>query len=949
MTAPTPAAGGFDSFIFKLSTLEQSAAITNGCTQFLSPLGGPRLPGTSGVAGNSSGGPKGTEICVACGMQKTGLFWAENLVAPYPIGDASLSAEAARLIISAMAGNKTLETVVGVPGVPSKNPPGLLNNPWSSASAEAVPGFLAPPIGVVNDGLRRIVLWTNEGYNPMDNPGGSGGAACNPGGIPCFPSYRAVTMNMTLNISSWAVPATVTLVHNLVAAGSMGEVAGIALGASAPTGKPSLPAVSNAANAKASLVSSITAVTVAGGNYSTVTLSVPAFSVSALVAPIAPQAEIVLNATSDTQITAGLNVNTTNGTAPTMAVSTSVTAVHDATSVALMQFTIPATISAASTLTAVLELSVAAPPAQDMPLLVVGVNSTAAGAWAEASLSWSTAAFLTAGALPSATITSPAQNFVPVGPATGAAVAGHITVGASAVVGGVQRVDVTEYVRSVSGGTAAFALVRRMRQGGYFGNSGGSIPPDSLSGGAVVAFSTKEGGAGPMLRLMVSNAAPAGLPAPPPSPPQPPSAASSQSSPSPSPVLPPTPPPGPLPVATVSPSPLPPPPPPLPPLPPPSPMSQSPLPPSPLTPPSPPSPPLPPPSPMSPPPSPPPQLPPVPPSPPTPPSPPSPPSPPPPLVPSSVNFTVVFNASFSSLYNASVAQQTFFTGNFTAALRSFSPTAAVTILSVLPGSVLVAARAVFNSSDSVAPGACVVTGGADACSLLVKALSQNAATIFSPRALFNDTLVSVRNISTLVQGTPGAAPSSPPALALLPVSPLPPPPPLPPPFPPPANATAPAPPSTFGRLGQSKVIAILVGGGGGLVCLGLAACCWISRSRRGGFAQEGLMGVPSPMAGANPLYSGQGGGGVAMGTRGAALGAAAAQSYGQPPPYSAAGGAGGSYYGGAPAPPPRPPAGAYDYTAGGGAGAPASNPYSGNNPYADPYGGSGGARGGSYY
>ena len=525
---PCPAAPGFESYIFKFSTLEQSSAITTGCTKFLSPAGGPQLPGTSGVADASTCGPAGTTLCKACGMQKTGVFWADNLANPFPIGDSSLSAEGARLLFVSLVGNKTLETVTGVQGTWKNNAPGITNNPWSASSTEAAPATLSSPIGVVNDGFRRILLWVNEGYNPMDATPGAGTCPASGGAkIPCYPGYGAVANTITVDISAWSVPVTATLVHNVVAAGSMGEVAGISVGAATQAATPTRPATGNAANVGTStgctganacqssttpsgiaVPNSITAVTVANGNYATVTLTAPAFSVNQLVAPAVAQTETLLPAAGDTQIRAGANAGLTYGTATSMAVSTSATAVHDTTSVALVQFTIPGTVSAANTLTAVLELTITALPTADMPMLVVGIAPGQAGAWSESTLTWTLANFLTNGSLPATAITSPAGNFVPVGPVTGAAVAGHITVvAATAKVGDVQRVDVSEYLRTCSG-SAAFAIVRRIRYGPFFGNSGGSIAGDTLSGGASVSFATKEAASGaPQLRLMTGPAA----------------------------------------------------------------------------------------------------------------------------------------------------------------------------------------------------------------------------------------------------------------------------------------------------------------------------------------------------------------------------------------------------------------------------------------------------------
>ena len=45
------------------------------------------------------------------GVTKSGIHWGDITTYPYQIGDTTLSAEAARLVISSMVGNHTLETV----------------------------------------------------------------------------------------------------------------------------------------------------------------------------------------------------------------------------------------------------------------------------------------------------------------------------------------------------------------------------------------------------------------------------------------------------------------------------------------------------------------------------------------------------------------------------------------------------------------------------------------------------------------------------------------------------------------------------------------------------------------------------------------------------------------------------------------------------------------------
>ena len=80
---------GFETYVFKMSSLEQSSAITTGCTKFLWPPGS-SPPAGSLIAGATGCGKGGGSVCVPCGTQKTGVLWGENLNAPYPIGDTTL-------------------------------------------------------------------------------------------------------------------------------------------------------------------------------------------------------------------------------------------------------------------------------------------------------------------------------------------------------------------------------------------------------------------------------------------------------------------------------------------------------------------------------------------------------------------------------------------------------------------------------------------------------------------------------------------------------------------------------------------------------------------------------------------------------------------------------------------------------------------------------------------
>lgn len=103
-----------------------------------------------------------------------------------------------------------------------------------------------------------------------------------------------------------------------------------------------------------------------------------------------------------------------------------------------------------------------------------------------------------------AVITSIAQNFAPADESQ-AALAGHITVTSAAATGTRFAVDITDFVSGCSGGSASLTVARRFRNNAYSGNAAGPIAADSLSGGAVVQFHSKEAadtGARPLLRLL---------------------------------------------------------------------------------------------------------------------------------------------------------------------------------------------------------------------------------------------------------------------------------------------------------------------------------------------------------------------------------------------------------------------------------------------------------------
>ncbi len=320
-----------------------------------------------------------------------------------------------------------------------------------------------------------------------------------------------------------------------------------------------------------------------------ITWPLPPWGVLSITVPLGRQVVSVFAASDDASVMAGANAGVNFGEASTLTVGTSVSAVHDATSVALVQFDVGG-IDMRVVNSVILELTVAAATTATSLLNVVGI--TRDFAWAQDSVTWDSAgAVLT---LPTGAVDAVHKNFMRLDNGN---VVGHISVRPRDV-GVVKRIDVTDFVVAAGDGVVGFLIARRMRNNLYTGNAqpAAGIPADDLNGGAVVSFVSKEGAnasSHPALRLLLDYVA-----SPPPRPPHPPPPHPSPQPPHPSP-----PPPSPRPPHPPSPpSPNPPhppsPPPPLPPTPPEPPGGFSPPPPHPPSPPlSPPPPPLPPPSP----------------------------------------------------------------------------------------------------------------------------------------------------------------------------------------------------------------------------------------------------------------------------------------------------------------------------------------------------------------
>ena len=211
------------------------------------------------------------------------------------------------------------------------------------------------------------------------------------------------------------------------------------------------------------------------------------------------QTVTTLTATDDAYISAGTAgspapASTNYGGASTINVGTSPTSNHANTAIALFQFQLPA--SVAGLTTALLQLTLASVPASSMVNIVLSPNCGPSQTWFEGSVTWSSASFIVLSNFSSGlstAITSVSQNFVKMDPAE-VTITGHLSAGVTGdAAGTLKSVDVTPFVASCAGSSyVTFAVVRRMRNSAYTGNTWGAIPADSLSNGAVASFCSKE-------------------------------------------------------------------------------------------------------------------------------------------------------------------------------------------------------------------------------------------------------------------------------------------------------------------------------------------------------------------------------------------------------------------------------------------------------------------------
>ena len=384
------------------------------------------------------------------GIVKSGMHWGENDVAPYPIGDTTKSGEAARMVIAAMVGR------TGSGKLP------LYSCTTSTGSA------FRPCNLVNNNGVLQMVIANDAVLGTL-----SGSK---------MPQAFVLSVSMSGMATPLALQAGSVAVVSELSPGFYNEVS-------------SLPKL------------------YANQSWAFNVLMQP-WSVLSITLPTGAQTNTALPALADATVAAGANAGVNYGAAATLTVGTSTSAVHDTTSVAFVRFDASAFSSASATLAAaLLELTVVTAPSAPSIMTIYALSDAAAAAWAEGSLTWTSAGFALNATVTGA-VTSVVQNFVRMD--TGVSIAGHISA-APGDAGVLKRVDVTDAVRGK--GVVAFLIARRFRNNAYLGNvaPAGGIPADTLSGGAAVVFASKEATAAaarPALRIIVNGAPATALPQP---------------------------------------------------------------------------------------------------------------------------------------------------------------------------------------------------------------------------------------------------------------------------------------------------------------------------------------------------------------------------------------------------------------------------------------------------
>jgi hypothetical protein len=120
-------------------------------------------------------------------------------------------------------------------------------------------------------------------------------------------------------------------------------------------------------------------------------------------------------------------------------------------------------------------------------------------------------------------------------------------------------------------------------------------------------------------------------------------------------------------------------------------------------------------------------------------------------------FTVVFQADFETLYNASATTRDAFERKFVAGLQATAPSASIVVDSVLPGSIRVATRVAFPGAYG---GGCSAASDTVTCDRLSYYLSSSPASIFATGPL-STMSASFEGVMATYGGMPLPAPPPP--------------------------------------------------------------------------------------------------------------------------------------------------------------------------------------------
>ena len=412
----------------------------------------------------------------AGGITKSGIHWGDNTVAPYPIGDSSLSGETMALMTPFLVGQQPLLTCA---------PPTSYTN---------FGGFLfCVTVQDNSAGTNRYHMILNNDYNGL---GSSGGSAADP----TYPAPTGQAFALTVDFAGMNVNTqSFAIINEVSSPNYFGEISDY--------------------------------ISFANQQSRVVTHTVPPFGSIRITVPQNAQTENVIASTASVTLVAGANVGNNFGSSSYLTVATSTTSTHDTTSVALIEFDLTGyTAAAASAQMAILELTVASASInhEATVLSVVGINPCVGATWSESTITFNGASWVVTP--PTGVISGIVNNFVKLGPQPGAgpgnAFVGHITINALDA-GALKRVEVTDYVSNAAAGgmtRVAFLVARRFRTNGVCignncpgscvagvctpgpGNVAGYTPADDLDAGASASFYSDDAAqGGPVLRILADS------------------------------------------------------------------------------------------------------------------------------------------------------------------------------------------------------------------------------------------------------------------------------------------------------------------------------------------------------------------------------------------------------------------------------------------------------------